>query len=107
MKPQEMLDALKSVATKLEVKVRFERGQFSGGFCVLQDRNLVIINGKLPIEAKAAILARSLGEFDVSSVDMKDVVRDYIDEESLRAETRRKEKQADDLVFEPGSLHKS
>ncbi len=105
MKADKMLEALKAVATELGVKIRFERGQFSGGYCVLQDKKIIVLNGKLPVEAKAAILARSLGEFDVTTVDMKNEVRDYIDEELIRSEARRKEKQADDLVFEPGSLN--
>ncbi len=47
MENQELLPELESIASQLGIKLRYEKGDFEGGYCVLKSERIIVINKKL------------------------------------------------------------
>jgi hypothetical protein len=77
---QIMLD-LEEVARQLGITLRYEKGDFDGGYCILKDQRTLVVNKKLHEMRKASILAVALHEIGIDSVFVKPAVREYIEDE--------------------------
>ena len=49
---QNTLDKLEKVIEETGYIVRYERGSFQSGFCILEDRKVVVLNKFLPLEGR-------------------------------------------------------
>ncbi len=81
MKPKQLLEELKALATALNISVRFEQGNFRGGSCILNHERLIVINRSLPIESKISLLAQALSSFPLEGIYIKPVIREYLEQE--------------------------
>lgn len=86
MKHEEMIQELQEVARQLGITVRFDQGNFEGGYCILKSQHLLLLNKRLIPARKAAVLARALKEIGLNSVFLKPAVRAYIDDETARTQ---------------------
>jgi Zn-dependent peptidase ImmA (M78 family) len=84
MKPDILVEELKQLAEQLGVTVRQEIGNFNGGYCILHEKKLIVVNKKLTPNIKAAVLAQSLGHFALDEVYIKPVLREYIEDQVHR-----------------------
>lgn len=84
MKPDILVEELKQLAEQLGVTVRQEIGNFNGGYCVLHEKKLIVVNKKLTSNIKAAVLAQSLSHFALDEVYIKPALRDYIEDQVHR-----------------------
>jgi hypothetical protein len=74
---------LEQAARSLDVKVTYEDLKTSkGGSCRVMETRRIIINKHLPVNEKINLLARELGRFDLSGLDLSDRVRKKILHES-------------------------
>jgi IrrE N-terminal-like domain len=82
---------LEQAARSLDVKVTYEDLKTSkGGSCRVMETRRIIINKHLPVNEKINLLARELGRFDLSGLDLPDRVRKKILHESdLTAESMK------------------
>lgn len=62
---ESILADLKSVANQMGAKVRFERGDFKGGYCLLKESKVIVINKLVTFQRKVITL---------SAADRKSVV---------------------------------
>jgi hypothetical protein len=85
MKHEQMIAELSEVASQLGVTVRYEQGDFEGGYCILKERRLLLINRRLSPARKASVLAVALQDIGLEHVFVKPALRAYIDDESARA----------------------
>lgn len=77
------LSELEQVAKALAVKLTYEDIRTSkGGSCRVMETRRIIINKHLPNTEKANILARELGSFDLSGIDIPERIRKKIEMES-------------------------
>ncbi len=76
---------LQELCEQLSIKVRYEKGDFDGGYCILFDQRVIVVNKKLPAQRKAAILALSVNEFGIDNVYIKPLIREFIDDEVAKA----------------------
>ena len=60
MKPERIAEALVQAARSLGMTVRYERGAFRGGLCVVEGQAVVVLNRGQPVEVHLAVLAESL-----------------------------------------------
>ena len=81
MDQNDLVAELESLATQLGVKVRYEKGDFEGGYCILKSERTVVINKKLPPSKRLSILARGLSEIGLDNVFVKPAIRDFIEDE--------------------------
>jgi hypothetical protein len=49
---QNTLDKIEKVIEEAEYIVRYERGSFQSGFCILEDRKVVVLNKFLQLEGR-------------------------------------------------------
>jgi len=86
MKAEEVIEELQDVARQIGVTVRLEKGEFEGGFCVLREQRLVLINRRLMPTRKASVLALALQNIGLDTVFLKPAIRQYIEDEAVKAE---------------------
>lgn len=80
---------LENIAKALSIKVSYDDLKTSkGGSCRVMETRRIIINKHLQASEKINLLARELGGFDLSGIDIPDKIRKKIEEESQeRSET--------------------
>jgi len=79
---EEILQELKSVADQLGASVRFEKGDFKGGYCILHDKKVIVINRRTNLQRKVMILSTALKELGVDSIYLSPRIREVIEEMS-------------------------
>ena len=79
-----MLAELEEVALRLNYKVRYEKGNFEGGYCILKESRLLVVNSRNEIERRIIIVAKSLKQIGVDDIFVKPNVREIIEKESSR-----------------------
>lgn len=79
---EEIIQDLKAVATQLGASVRFEKGDFKGGYCLLNDNKVIVINKSANLQRKAMILSAALKELGVDDVYLNPKLREIIEEMS-------------------------
>jgi len=77
---EQVIDELKQVAAQLGVSVRFEKGDFKGGFCIVKENKIIVINKFANTQRKAAILATALKELGIDDIYINPRLREIIDE---------------------------
>lgn len=85
MKHEELINELQELARQLGVTVRYEKGDFEGGYCVLKESRLLLVNRRLMPARKAVVLALAMREIGLDNVFIKPAVRQYIEDEAARA----------------------
>ncbi len=84
-KPEERIAELETLAHQLGAKIRYEKGDFEGGFCILKDQKIILVNKKLIPSRKASVLAQALAELGLDSVFIKPALRGFIEDEVAKA----------------------
>lgn len=66
MRPTKSLqEKLTAVLKSLSYHVRYERGNFQGGYCIVHDQKTIVINKFHPLEGKINTLIDIIRELDV------------------------------------------
>ena len=76
----EILEDLKALAGQLGATVRFEKGDFKGGFCILHENKVIVINKLANLQRKVMILSAALKELGVDKIYLTPKMREVIDE---------------------------
>jgi len=76
----EIVQDLKSLANQLGATVRFEKGDFKGGYCILHDSKVIVINKMTNLQRKAMILSAALKELGVDEIYLTPRMREIINE---------------------------
>ena len=61
-------------------KVRFERGDFKGGYCLLKESKVIVINKLVTFQRKVITLSAALKELGVEDVYLTPRLREVIEE---------------------------
>jgi hypothetical protein len=77
---EEIIQDLRSVASQLGATVRFEKGDFKGGYCLLKESKVIVINKNANLQRKAVILSVALKELGVDEIYLNPKIRELIDE---------------------------
>ena len=78
---EQMLEELREACEHVGYRLRFEKGDFNGGACILKEERLLIVNKRFTIDKKLNTIARALGELGVDFVYLKPAVRSFIEDE--------------------------
>jgi hypothetical protein len=73
------------LASNCQITIRYEKGDFDGGYCVLKTERLIVINKRLAPAKRASVLAQGLAEVGVDEMYLKPAIREYIEDELARA----------------------
>lgn len=85
MKHEEVIQQLQDVAQQLGITLRYDQGNFEGGYCILKAQRLLLVNKRLTPARKASVLAAALREIGLEGVFLTPALREYIEDEAARA----------------------
>ena len=63
---QTTLDKLGNILTETEYKIRYERGSFQSGWCLLEEKRVVVLNKFLDTEGRINTLLDLIPQLDVN-----------------------------------------
>ena len=94
MKPEKLILELEEILGRLGYRIRKERGNFQGGFCVLEGEKLIMLNKNHPPDVLCSYACRFLKELDTDDMYLKPAVRRAIEKqwEELDRRTGLKER---------------
>lgn len=67
-----LLQKLEGLFTDLDYTIRYERGTFQSGYCVVEQQKIVVINRFLDTEARINCLLEILDSIDVDAQDLSE-----------------------------------
>ncbi len=85
MTNEQIITELEQLAVQSGIAIRYEKGDFDGGYCVLKAERLIVINKRLLPARRASVMAQGLAEVGIDGVYLKPVVRAYIEDELAKA----------------------
>ena len=85
MNSEDFLPELEELAAEMGMKIRYEKGDFDGGYCILKEQQIIVVNKKLHPSRKSAVIALALGELGIEHLFVKPNVRMFIEDEMVRA----------------------
>lgn len=77
---EEIIQDLKSVAAQLGAEVRFEKGDFKGGYCIIKENKVIVINKNANLQRKVIVLSMALKELGIDKIYITPRIREIIDE---------------------------
>ncbi len=77
---ESILQDLKEIATQMGAKIRFERGDFKGGYCILKDRKVIVINKLSNLQRKVIILSAALKQLGAEDIYLPPKIREVLEE---------------------------
>ncbi len=73
-----VLTQLLDIAEQLNISVRQEKGDFTGGSCRVEQDRLIFLKKTDPDSEKITILTRELIKFDSDNITIDSAIRDYM-----------------------------
>ena len=80
MKPEQLIRELEVELKKMGIRVRREKGNFKGGWCVVNDEECLMINRRQTAEIQFSILAEAIRSLPLESVYIKPKLRSALEE---------------------------
>jgi hypothetical protein len=77
---EDLIVELKLVASQLGAEVRFEKGDFKGGYCLLKESKVIVINKLANLQRKVMILSAALKELGADEIYLSPKLREVIEE---------------------------
>ena len=81
-KKDRLIQELLEVLNRLGLSVRIEKGVFKGGFCLLREQKIFLLNKNLDQDRKISILLRQISESGTDDIFLKPQIREMIEKES-------------------------
>jgi hypothetical protein len=81
MKLDKLFQELIDISGSLGIKIIQEKGNFKGGYCLLEQEKIIVINKLKPVEQRVRALAHAYSRRDTSAIYMKPAVREIIEAE--------------------------
>ena len=79
MKPDKIFKEMENIAETLGVKIVQEKGDFKGGYCLLEKEKIIVLNKLKPVEQQIQALVQAFSRWDTSGIYMKPAIREIID----------------------------
>jgi hypothetical protein len=80
----QLVTELEALTRQMGVKLRYEKGDFEGGYCVLKTEKMLVVNKRLHDARKAASIAQGLSELGLETTFIKPVLRGFIEDEAAK-----------------------
>jgi hypothetical protein len=66
------LHKLEDIFTESNFHLRYEKGNFKSGYCVLKTKNIIIVNKYYPIEGKINVLIDILKNLTIDTAELSE-----------------------------------
>ena len=77
---QTTLEKIEKILDEAEYIVRYERGNFQSGYCILEQRKVVVLNKFLPLEGRISTLIDIIPQLKITPELLPSDVRRIYDE---------------------------
>lgn len=77
---QTTLDKIERILDETEYIVRYERGNFQSGYCILEQRKVVVLNKFLQLEGRISTLIDIIPQLKITPDDLSPEVRKIYEE---------------------------
>ena len=81
---EELIVMFEELAHRLNVKLVQDKGDFSGGSCLIKEESFIVVNRRKPLEQRLKVLAKEFGKINLTDVYLVPALRSYI--ESIQTE---------------------
>jgi hypothetical protein len=95
---KQLLAELEEVVNRLGYNLRYEKGNFEGGYCLLKESRLFVINSRSEAEKRIGIIARNLKEIGIDDIFVKPQIREVIEQENTKPDEKKTEQTSQDNV---------
>ncbi len=85
---KQLLAELEEIVQRLGYKLRYEKGDFEGGYCLLKESHLFVINSRNEAEKRVAIIAKNIKELGIDDIFIKPQVREVIERENSKVKSK-------------------
>lgn len=75
------LKKLEAIFKEIDYTVRYEKGNFQSGYCIVESRRVAVINKFFDKEARINVLLDVLNEFEVNVEELSDESADFFTNE--------------------------
>lgn len=80
-KKDSLIEELIKVMETLGLDVRIEKGTFRGGYCLLREQKLFLMNKNLEQDKKISLLARNIAKLGTEGIYLRPNIRELIEKE--------------------------
>jgi hypothetical protein len=84
MKPERIIHELELELTKMGIRVRREKGNFKGGWCIINDERCLMLNRRHSAEMQFSVLAEAVRSLPLDTVYLKPNVRTELERQWSR-----------------------
>ncbi|MEN3037674.1 MAG: hypothetical protein ABDI07_00725 [Candidatus Kryptonium sp.] len=89
-KPELILEELEKFVKDLGITLRYERGDFEGGYCVLKEQKMIVINKLANTQKRISLLSQSILEMGIDenliNENIKSIIEDELAKLNLKVE---------------------
>jgi hypothetical protein len=85
---QSTLDKLEAIPEEAGYVLRYERGTFQSGYCILEERKVVVLNKFLQTEGRINTLLELIPQLDINSAILSDESKKAFADILSKLETR-------------------
>jgi hypothetical protein len=93
---QTTLDKIEAVLDEAEYVLRYERGNFQSGYCILEQRKVVVLNKFLQLEGRISTLVDLVPQLQVDpdtfSPEVRRTYEDVLEQHAIVQEAERSKK---------------
>ena len=82
MKPNLIFTEFENIAKQLNIKIIKEKGNFKGGYCLLKEKKIIVLNKLKTDEQNIRSLSKVFAQFNISNIYIKPFVRKLIELEN-------------------------
>ena len=79
MKPLDILQEFEKNATTMGIQIIYEKGNFEGGFCLIENKKIIVINKLKPTEQRIWALSKAFAKLNTSKIYVKPAIREMIE----------------------------
>ena len=73
------LRKLEAIFQQLEYRVRYEKGNFKSGYCLVEDRKIAVINRFFDVDGRARTMIEILSKMDLSQVVLEESLARFLE----------------------------
>jgi hypothetical protein len=107
MKQEDIIAELEGLVSSLGLDLRYEKGDFKGGDCILYDQNLVVMNKKNSLTQQITLLSRVVGLYGGDDLYMKPFIRQIVDDEMAKYGEQIRSAQSEGQIYEDTDTQRS
>ncbi len=72
------LNRLEDIFKELQITIRYEKGNFQSGYCIVSGKNIVIVNKFFDVEARINTLLEILEDGDIATDSLMEEHQDWL-----------------------------